>query len=203
MVGSRGLWASLGVVLEPIARSAGTNGVVVQSAGRPNKGMKLTKPGELRSFAAYPRCSADLGNGRARGERTVSLALRAVLAWFILFAVMFANGAARVAVLQPRLGEDRARQVASLTGVVLVFLISWLFLRATPHATARQFLWIGVGWFGATLAFEFLFGHFVSGLSWSALLADYNILRGRLWLLIVISVCLGPWLCALVGGRGR
>jgi hypothetical protein len=25
----------------------------------PNKGMKLTKPGRLRSFAAYPRCSAD------------------------------------------------------------------------------------------------------------------------------------------------
>jgi len=25
----------------------------------PNKGMKLTKPGELRSFAAYPQCSAD------------------------------------------------------------------------------------------------------------------------------------------------
>ena len=26
---------------------------------RSNKGMKLTKPGELRSFAAYPRCSMD------------------------------------------------------------------------------------------------------------------------------------------------
>jgi len=25
-----------------------------------NKGMKQTKPGELRSFAAYPRCSADV-----------------------------------------------------------------------------------------------------------------------------------------------
>ncbi len=25
-----------------------------------NKGMKLTKPGQLRSFAAYPRCWADL-----------------------------------------------------------------------------------------------------------------------------------------------
>ncbi len=24
-----------------------------------NKGMKLTKPGQLRSFAAYPRCSPD------------------------------------------------------------------------------------------------------------------------------------------------
>ena len=29
-----------------------------------NKGMKLTKPCELRSFAAYPRCSTDQQNGR-------------------------------------------------------------------------------------------------------------------------------------------
>jgi hypothetical protein len=27
---------------------------------RSNKGMKLTRPGQLRSLAAYPRCSADL-----------------------------------------------------------------------------------------------------------------------------------------------
>ena len=32
-------------------------------AARPNKGMKLTKPGQLRSFAAYPRCSADVIDG--------------------------------------------------------------------------------------------------------------------------------------------
>lgn len=131
----------------------------------------------------------------------MSLAVRAVLAWLILFAVMFANGASRVVLLQPRLGEDRARQVASLTGVALVLLVSWLFVRATPRATSRQLVWVGVGWLGGALAFEFLFGHFVSGLSWSALLADYDILRGRLWSLIVISVGVGPWLCGLAAGR--
>jgi len=131
----------------------------------------------------------------------VSLALRAVLAWLILFVVMFANGAARVVVLQPRLGEDRARQVASLTGVVLVLLVSWLFVRASPRAAPGQLAWIGLGWLGATLAFEFLFGHFVSGLSWGDLLAYYDVLRGRLWSLIVISVGLGPWVCGLVARR--
>ena len=34
------------------------------TAGPPNKGMKLTKPGELRSFAAYPPCSTHLIGGR-------------------------------------------------------------------------------------------------------------------------------------------
>jgi hypothetical protein len=41
---------------------------------------------------------------------------------------MFANGAIRVVALQPQLGEDRARQVASLSGVVLVLIVSRLFV---------------------------------------------------------------------------
>jgi hypothetical protein len=132
----------------------------------------------------------------------VSLTAKAVLSWLIVFVVMFANGAMRVMLLQPRLGEERARQVASLTGVVLVLVVSWVFVSMSRQASATQFLWVGVGWLAATLAFEFLFGHFVSGLSWSALLADYNILKGRLWSLILISVCLGPWLCRVLLRRG-
>jgi hypothetical protein len=31
----------------------------VLEATPPNKGMKLTKRGQLRSFAAYPQCSTD------------------------------------------------------------------------------------------------------------------------------------------------
>jgi len=32
-----------------------------------NKGMKQTKPGQLRSFAAYPRCSMDSLTGARNG----------------------------------------------------------------------------------------------------------------------------------------
>jgi hypothetical protein len=45
-----------------------------------NKGMKLTKPGELRSFAAYPRCSTDSSRAsttsrlRSPGSRVSGLA---------------------------------------------------------------------------------------------------------------------------------
>jgi len=126
---------------------------------------------------------------------------RAALGWLFLFVVMFANGAIRVLVLQPQFGEDRARQLASLSGVALVLLVSWLFVRFSPGARPAQLWWVGVAWLIATVAFEFLFGHFVSGLSWHALLADYNILRGRLWSLILISVCLGPWFWGTVSAR--
>jgi len=133
----------------------------------------------------------------------MSLGVKAVLAWFILFGVMFANGAVRVLVLQPRLGEDRARQVASLAGVILVILASCVFVRTASQATSGQLLWVGMVWLAGTMAFEFLFGHFVSGESWSSLLADYNMLKGRLWPVVLISLCLGPWLCSVLAGRNR
>ena len=132
----------------------------------------------------------------------MTLPAKATVAWLLLLLVMFGNGAIRVLVLQPRLGEDLARQVASLGGVALVFLVSWVFVGASPSANPRQLWWIGVAWLCATVAFECLFGRFVSGLSWHALVADYNLLQGRLWSLILISVCLGPWVCGSVRARG-
>jgi hypothetical protein len=47
---------------------------------RSNKGMKLTKHGQLRSFAAYPRCSADVaGCARANGMITTEAAFLALV----------------------------------------------------------------------------------------------------------------------------
>lgn len=131
----------------------------------------------------------------------MSVAGRGVIGWFALFVVMFANGFARVLLLQPRLGEDRARQVASVTGLALALVVSWVFVRASDRATLSDLRWVGLGWFAATLAFEFLFGHYVSGQPWGALLADYDIMRGRLWVLVLVGVAAGPWLAGVLQGR--
>jgi hypothetical protein len=132
----------------------------------------------------------------------MTIVSKAVLGWLLLFVVMFANGAIRVLVLQPPLGEDRARQLASLSGLALVLIVSWLFVRFSPGASSAQLWRVGVAWLVATVAFEFLFGHFVSGQSWHVLFADYDILRGRLWSLILIGVCLGPWFWGAVRAKG-
>jgi len=131
----------------------------------------------------------------------LTIPAKATLTWLLLFVVMFANGAIRVLVLQPQLGEALARQLASLSGVALVLLVSWVFVRRSPEAKSAELWWVGVAWLSATVAFEFFFGRFVSGLSWQVLLADYNILRGRFWSLILISVCLGPWFWGTVRAR--
>ena len=133
----------------------------------------------------------------------MTIRTKAGLAWLLLFVVMFTNGAIRAIVLQPQLGEHNARQVASLSGVGFVLVVSWLFVRHSREATLSQLWWVGVAWLAGTVAFEFVFGHYVSGLSWDVLLADYNLMQGRLWPLILASVLLGPWFWGVVGGRRR
>jgi hypothetical protein len=45
-----------------------------------------------------------------------------------------------------------------------------------------------------TLAFEFLFFHYVGGHAWSVLLANYDLSEGRLWPLILLWVGFAPYL---------
>jgi hypothetical protein len=56
---------------------------------------------------------------------------------------------------------------------------------------------VGALWVGLTVAFEFGFGHYVMGAPWEVLLADYDILRGRLWPLVLAANLVAP----LLAGR--
>jgi hypothetical protein len=130
----------------------------------------------------------------------MSLILRALLTWLILAVVMFMNGALRALVFQPRLGEALARQVATGMGVLIVFGFAWLLVRRLEDPTPGDLLRVGALWLVLTLVFEFGLGY-VTGMSWDAMLADYNVLQGRLWPLIPLSALVAPWLWGAVGGR--
>jgi hypothetical protein len=132
---------------------------------------------------------------------------RVVATWGLLLVVMFGNGTVRALVLQPRMGEHLARQLSSLSGICLVFAVATLLARGGRGATSGQLLGAGCVWLALTMTFELGFGRFVSGSSWSELLADYNLARGRLWPLVLLATLLAPWVCgrvsgALDGGRG-
>jgi hypothetical protein len=50
-------------------------------------------------------------------------------------------------------------------------------------------------WVALTLAFEFLAGHYLFHKPWAALLADYDLSRGRIWILVLVATLLMPlWL---------
>jgi hypothetical protein len=59
---------------------------------------------------------------------------------------------------------------------------------------------IGVLWLALTLGFEFLVGHFVFRRPWATLLADYDLRRGRIWLVVLVVTFVAPLVAARLRG---
>lgn len=119
--------------------------------------------------------------------------LRYTFAWFILMVAAIINGAIREAVYKNSLGELRAHQVSTLTGIILFGVIVWGLSRLWPLTSAKQAWAVGFVWLVMTIVFELLFGHFVAGHPWNKLLQDYNIFEGRMWLLVLIWTVIAPY----------
>lgn len=128
----------------------------------------------------------------------MSLWAKSLVMWLALLVAMMANGFFRGLVLQPRLGEHVARQVASLLGVLIVLALTAPFVRRLGNPGSAELLGVGLLWLLLTVVFEFLLGRYVSGATWETQLADYNLLRGRLWPLVLLATFLAPWLWGLV-----
>lgn len=125
--------------------------------------------------------------------------------WLILLALAFANGAIRELWILPRSGELAAHTLSSVTLCLAILLLSWFAIAWIGPLSSRHVWTIGGLWVVLTLAFEFLAGHYVFGNSWTRLLADYNIFRGRIWVLVVLTTAVAPFLTACAHGliRGR
>ena len=120
--------------------------------------------------------------------------MRYLNAWFVMLVVAFINGVLRDFTYGKYLPELPANQLSCLTGIVLLGVVMFFFVRRWPPASARQALYIGLFWMMLTVAFEFLFFHYAAGHPWPELLANYDIAGGRLWPLILLWVAFGPYL---------
>jgi hypothetical protein len=116
-----------------------------------------------------------------------------ILGWFGLMVIAIINGAFRDLVYKSSIGELSAHQVSCAIGIILFGVFIWYLGRKWPLASASQAWLVGVIWLGMTISFEFLFFHFARGVPWSVLLHDYNIVEGRLWILILLWVTIAPW----------
>lgn len=116
-----------------------------------------------------------------------------VLAWLPLACIAVANGVAREATYGRRLPEPAAHQVSTCIGCGLFFAYALVPALAFPLPDAAAALGVGLVWLGLTLAFEFGMGRWVFGHSCRRLLADYNLRRGRLWPLVLVTVTAAPW----------
>jgi hypothetical protein len=97
-------------------------------------------------------------------------------------------------------GETGGLAISTVMLCTAILVSSWLTIRWMAPATPRDAWMIGATWLALTLAFEFLAGHYLFGKPWRQLLADYNILRGRIWVLVLVTTAIAPWLMARTRG---
>jgi hypothetical protein len=103
------------------------------------------------------------------------------------------NGLIREKLYRRYLGELPAHQVSTVSLLLLISTFVWVFTLFWPFESAGQALAVGAIWVTITIVFEFIFGHFVMKKSWETLLRDYNLLQGRIWLLILLWTLLAPF----------
>jgi hypothetical protein len=118
--------------------------------------------------------------------------LRALAIWCGLLMVAFLNGAVRVKLLIPTLGGSAAHLLSALILSTVVIVVAWrAIVWLQPH-NANEALLIGDEWVLLTIAFEFLAGYYLFGASWDALLAQYDVSRGEMWVLVLITMLMAP-----------
>jgi hypothetical protein len=116
------------------------------------------------------------------------------LAWLLMPVIGITNGALRVLTYQNFLGDTAAHQLSCCTGILLFGAYIWFVARRWPFTSERQALTVGLTWMALTILFEFGLGLFLLRQPLNVLLADYNVLAGRFWPLVLLTIGFVPYL---------
>jgi hypothetical protein len=120
--------------------------------------------------------------------------IRYILMWFAMLAIAIANGALRQFTFGKVMPELYAHQLSTLIGFILIGLFIFFVIRKWPPASGRQALTIGLSWLVLTLAFEFFMGLVLAARPLDQVLHDYDLMSGRVWVLMLIWIMIAPWL---------
>ena len=126
--------------------------------------------------------------------------LKAIGIWCILVVCAILNGLLRENILNPFLGQQIALPVSGLILSLLILAVTWLFIPFFETRPAMDYWLIGALLLGITLAFEFMFGHYVMGKSWQDIFQVFNIFKGNLFLLTLLASLVAPRLMARLRG---
>ena len=133
----------------------------------------------------------------------------AIAVWPVFLVTAILLGMVREAAVAPIAGEQAAHVIGTLAFIAVMLAIISVFVSKVTEDVKQRDCWlIGAGWTAMTVAFEFLFFHFVADVPWEMLFADYNLLAGRLWVLVLLTTLCGPaairrWLRKRDRGAGR
>ena len=118
----------------------------------------------------------------------------AVVGWVAMIPFAIGNGAFPRGAPDPAAGRHEGAGDRSLMLPAFVFVAIASCCGPCRSTIVSGVLTVSLTWPALTILFEFGFGHYVEHKPWDTLLADYNILKGRIWGLVLISEFAAPLL---------
>jgi len=116
-----------------------------------------------------------------------------IFAWFGMVVLTIANGIIRERFYGQFMPDLSAHQLSTLIAIILFGVYIFIITGVFQIQSGKQAVTIGGMWLIMTVIFEFGFGHFVVGHSWTRLSMDYDILHGRVWILVLVWTFIAPY----------
>ena len=115
--------------------------------------------------------------------------------WFLFMILAIINAIIRNEGYKPLIGDLRAHQLSTFTFIILIFVVTYFVLKfSNLQISDKEAILLGFLWLMMTITFEFIAGHFIFGNPWEKLIADYNILQGRIWILVLFTILFSPYI---------
>jgi hypothetical protein len=115
------------------------------------------------------------------------------VSWIGMVILAILNGAVREKIYGPSMQELSAHQLSTFIGLILFGFYIWTLTGIYRIQSSSQAFVIGGMWLIMTILFEFIFGHFIMRHPYRKLFHDYNLLKGRIWLLVLIWMAVAPY----------
>jgi peptidoglycan/LPS O-acetylase OafA/YrhL len=117
-------------------------------------------------------------------------------AWLTLVILAIINGAIREKYINLHIGQQKGHIISSIVFCIVILFVTYFYVLLFSKGYGTEaMIDVGIYWLALTVAFEFVFGHYVAGHSWERLLADYNIFNGRIWIIVLITTFFAPLVC--------
>ena len=125
-------------------------------------------------------------------------------AFAVLLVIIFAesvHGTLRQLFLASLIGDFIARRIAFFVAILLIFLITYFFIRWIDAPNVKSLFAVGLMWMILMTLFEFGLGLFMMNYSWERMFEDYDVSRGGLMGFGLLFMIFAPWLAAKLRGR--
>ena len=125
-------------------------------------------------------------------------------AFAVLLVIIFAesvHGTLRQLFLASLIGDFIARRIAFFVAILLIFLITYFFIRWISAPNVKSLFAVGLMWMILMTLFEFGLGLFVMNYSWERMFEDYDVSRGGLMGFGLLFMIFAPWLAAKLRGK--